>query len=87
LNKGYLFDGYEKEKFHKAIDVRTKRLLSGMIFPEKAMFFKFPMKMLYGVYIRHHSFKVRNDDVANHLIGYCNFLNYSSKVLATSDRG
>ena len=72
--KGYLFEGYEKEKFYQALKIRVKRQLNGVMFPEMAMFFKNPRQILYGVYIRHHTFRIRDDDVAHHLIGYRNYL-------------
>ena len=78
LGKDCLFDGYDTEKFYRAIDVRAKRQLEGVMFPETAMFFENPAQILYGVYIRHHSFRVRDDDVAHHLIGYCNYLKNSA---------
>jgi hypothetical protein len=39
------------------------------------MFYQNPDRMLYGTFIRHHSFRVRDDDIAHHLIGYCHFIN------------
>jgi len=69
-----LFRPYNMEKFYKALSVRMQRQLNGILYPEKAMFFAKPAQILYGTYIRHHSFRVRNDDVAHHLIGYCHFV-------------
>jgi len=74
LGKEYLFKGFDKNKFDKAVEIRALRQLNGVMFPEMAMFFKYPAEILYGSYIRHHSFRIRNDDVAHHIIGYCNYL-------------
>jgi len=74
LGKTYLFEGYDIDKFESAKEIRAKRQLNGVMFPEMAMFFKNPKLILYGTFIRHHSFRVRNDDVAHHIIGYINYL-------------
>ncbi|MDR1769680.1 MAG: hypothetical protein LBS02_03435, partial [Hungatella sp.] len=72
--RGYLLDGYDIEKFESALQIRAERQLNGIFFPELAMYFKSPETILWGVFIRHHIFRVRNDDVAHHLSGYCHYL-------------
>jgi hypothetical protein len=62
--------------FYDAISVRLFRQLNGVFFPEMAMFYRRPPKIRNGVYIRHHSFRIRDDDVAHHIIGYYNFINH-----------
>jgi hypothetical protein len=74
LGREYLFGGYDINKFYTAVEARVRRQMHSVMYPEKAMFFKHPKSILYGSYIRHHSFRVRNDDVAHHLIGLYNFL-------------
>jgi len=74
LGKDYLLEPYDLNKFYKAIGKRVKFQANGIMFPEMAMFFSEPTKILYGVFIRHHTFRIRNDDVAHHLIGYCHYL-------------
>lgn len=74
LDKDYLLTKYPIDRFYDAVSVRLFRQLNGVLFPEMAMFFKNPERILYGAFIRHHSFRVRDDDVAHHLIGYCHFI-------------
>jgi len=73
-NKDYLLKGYDVEHFYRVMKIRAERLLDGTFFPEHAMYFKSPETILYGSFIRHHTFRVRNDDVAHHLSGYCHYL-------------
>jgi len=77
LNKGYLLKSYDLEKLHHAMEVRFERQLASIMFPEMAMFFKSPETILHGIFIRHQSFRVRNDDIAHHLMGYSNYYRYN----------
>jgi hypothetical protein len=74
LGKSYLLENYKVDDFYDALSVRLFRQLNGVLFPEMAMFYQNPDRMLYGTFIRHHSFRVRDDDIAHHLIGYCHFI-------------
>ncbi|MDR3294248.1 MAG: hypothetical protein LBT26_00240 [Clostridiales Family XIII bacterium] len=74
LGKEKLLENYDMDKFGEALTARLFRQLNGVLFPEMAMYYGNPDKMLYGVFIRHHYFRVRDDDVAHHLIGYCHFV-------------
>jgi hypothetical protein len=74
LGKSHLLEGYKVADFYDAISVRLYRQLNGVLFPEMAMFYQNPDRMLYGAFVRHHSFRVRDDDVSHHLIGYCHFI-------------
>jgi len=73
-DKGYLLEGYDIDRFYRVMKIRAERLLNGIFFPEHAMYFKSPETILYGSFIKHHTFRVRNDDVAHHLSGYCHYL-------------
>jgi len=74
-DKGYLLNDYDLNHISNVMKVRAERLLNGIFFPEHAMYFKSPETILYGSFIRHNTFRVRNDDVAVHLLGYCRYLN------------
>lgn len=74
IGKKYLLKEYDLEKLKMALEIRMKRQLDGIFFPELAMYFKSPETILYGVFVKHYSFRVRNDDVAHHISGYCHYL-------------
>jgi len=72
--KSDLMEKYDEARFQDVMKIRAERLMNGVFFPEFAMYFKSPETILYGSFIRHHTFRVRNDDVAHHISGYVHFL-------------
>lgn len=76
LNKGYLLEYIDEEFLIQTIDRRAEYQRVGFFYPELAMYKKEPGLILNGFFIRHHSFRVRIDDVEHYLSGYCQYYQY-----------
>jgi hypothetical protein len=74
LNKHYLLGSFNEEELLAVIHHRAQYQLNGFFYPEMAMYFQNPEKILSGFFIRHHSFRCRIDDVEHNISGYCSYL-------------
>lgn len=68
-----LLESFDEVKLQKAIRHRVKHQLYSYFWPEMAMYFKAPEKIMNSFYIRHHSYRVRIDDVEHNISGYCSY--------------
>lgn len=76
LEKDELLAYMDESYLMETIQHRAAYQRVGFFYPELAMYMKNPGRILHGFFIRHHSFRVRIDDVEHYLSGYCQFYHH-----------
>ena len=74
--KQEMLEAYDIDKLTAAIHHRARHQLNSHFYPEVAMYFEKPLEILGSFFIRHHSFRVRIDDVEHFISGYCLYLKH-----------
>lgn len=82
LNKEYLLESFDVDFLQETTDRRAAYQRVGFFYPEMAMYTKKPSIILHGFFMRHHSFRVRIDDVEHYISGYWQYLQYRIPDLA-----
>ena len=81
LKKDELLEHMDETFLEATIDHRAEYQRVGFFYPEVAMYMKHPGLVLHGFFIRHHSLRVRIDDVEHYLSGYCQYLQHRASKL------
>lgn len=63
----------DEERLVDVINIRADYQRVGFFYPEVAMYFKNPARILGGFFIKHHGYRVRIDDIEHYISGYVQY--------------
>ncbi|MBQ3443839.1 MAG: hypothetical protein IJG33_11400 [Selenomonadaceae bacterium] len=71
-----LLERVDEETFYSTVKFRADQLLNAYFFPEVAMYFQNPARILNSFFVRDDSFRVRIDDVQHTISGFLAYAAY-----------
>lgn len=71
---------FDKDKLVSMIEQVSEKQLNGFFYPEYAMYFNEPSRILYAFFKRTTNFRIRIDDVQHHINAYYTILKNYSKI-------
>ena len=63
----------DEQRLVDVIHTRADYQRTGFFYPEVAMYFKKPSRVLGSFFIKHHGYRVRIDDIEHYVSGYVQF--------------
>lgn len=81
LDAGYSADGFALELLQEIIAARAQRQLDGYLFPEYAMYFAEPQKVLGAFMVREEGLSISAHEMCRNISGYSLYAAYCDKLL------